>query len=222
MNRPPALRTVLVALAVAWLGGCRSKSTDDRSENAPGTIETAATPPTVAPTIRSGYATPCDAKTITPDGVGPIRIGAKVDSVKRICAVTRDTTQLGGEGMMERRVTISIPPGELDAEIVDDRVWRLDIRSAAFRTVDSLGVGSALGDLLRHPDPKPAAGEGIVVVMLRDHCGMSFVLSGGFTSGVFRNWTAEELAKLPSSTKVERVFVVGCPKNRPDRVQRPS
>lgn len=213
MNRPAALRTVLVALALAWLGGCRSKATDDRSDNASDTMETAATPPTVPPTIRSGSASRCDAKTITADGVGPIRIGAKLDSVKRICAVTRDTAQLGGEGMMERRVTISIPPAQLDVEIVAGRVWRLDIRSAAFRTVDSLGVGSVLGDLLRHPDPKPAAGEGIVVVMLRDHCGMSFVLSGGFTSGVFRKWIAEELARLPSSTKVERVFVVGCPKN---------
>ena len=212
MSRVTPLTTALVALAMANLGGCRSESTQDRSVNASDTTATVGS--TAGKTAATAPpATRCDAKTISADGVGPIRIGADVDSVKSFCDVVRDTTQRGGEGMMERRITISIPPGKLDAEIVDGRVWRLDIRSPSFRTADSLGVGSTLSELLRHQDPKPAAGEGIVVVMLRDHCGMSFVLAGGFRSGVFRKWIAAELAKLPSSTKVERVFVVGCPKN---------
>jgi hypothetical protein len=215
-----SFNTVFVALAMAALVGCQTKSTEDRPANTADTasnvtsnFDTAAsakTPGTAGSTAVASATDACDAKTITADGVGPIRIGANVDSVKKICTVRRDTTQLGGEGMMERRVTISIPPGELDAEIVDGRVWRLDIRSPAFRTADSLGVGSTLAELLTQQDPKPAAGEGIVVVMLRDHCGMSFVLSGGFKSGVFRKWTAEELRKLPSSTEVERVLVFGC------------
>jgi hypothetical protein len=214
--------TVFAALAIAALVGCQTRSTEDHAANSADTASTAAstldttasekTPEMVGSMAVASSARACDAKTVNADGVGPIRIGTNVDSVQKICTVKRDTTQLGGEGMMERRVTISIPPGELDAEIVDGRVWRLDIRSPAFRTVDSLGVGSTLADLLRHQDPKPAAGEGIVVVMLRDHCGMSFVLSGGFKSGVFRKWTAEELGKLDPSTRVERVLVFGCPR----------
>lgn len=220
MNHRVTFNTVFAALAIAALVGCQTRSTEDRAtntadtaSNATSTSDTTAsakTPGTAGSTAVASATHACDAKTITADGVGPIRIGANVDSVKKICTVRRDTTQLGGEGMMERRVTISIPPGELDAEIVDGRVWRLDIRSPAFRTADSLGVGSTLAELLTQQDPKPAAGEGIVVVMLRDHCGMSFVLSGGFKSGVFRKWTAEELRKLPSSTEVERVLVFGC------------
>ena len=214
--------TVFVALAMATLVGCQTKSTEDRAastadtaSNAASTFDTTAsakTPGTAGATEGAPSTRACNAKTITADGIGPIRIGANVDSVKKICTVKRDTTQLGGEGMMERRVTISSPPGELDAEIVDGRVWRLDIKSPAFRTIDSLGVGSTLAELLTHQDPKPAAGEGIVVVMLRDHCGMSFVLSGGFKSGVFRKWTAEELGRLTPSTRVERVLVFGCPR----------
>ena len=222
MNRRVAFNTVFVALAMAALFGCQTRSTEDRAANSADTASTAATnlnttasakiAGTAGSTAAASSASACDAKTITADGIGPIRIGANVDSVKKICTVRRDTTQLGGEGMMERRVTISIPPGELDAEIVDGRVWRLDIKSPAFRTVDSLGVGSTLADLLRHQAPKPAAGEGIVVVMLGDHCGMSFVLAGGFKSGVFRKWTGDELAKLPPATKLERVLVFGCPR----------
>lgn len=222
MNRRVHFNKVVVALAMSALISCQTKSTEDRAANTVDTASSAAetfdtsasakSPARAGSTAVASSTRACDAKTITADGVGPIRIGANVDSVKKICRVKRDTTQLGGEGMMERRVSISIPPGELDAEIVDGRVWRLDIRSPGFRTTDSLGVGSSLAELLRHKDPRPAAGEGIVVVMLGDHCGMSFVLAGGFKSGVFRKWTGDELAKLPASTKVERVLVFGCPR----------
>jgi hypothetical protein len=212
------MRIAHVALAVAGLGACQNKSTEDRTASTSDTtviaapMATSATAGTATSAAPARSASSCNATTITADGVGPIRIGVTVDSLKKLCDVVRDTTQLGGEGMMERRLTISVTPATLDAEIVNGRVWRLDISSPAFRTVDSLGVGSPLAALLRRQEPKPAAGEGIVVVMLRDHCGMSFVLSGGYTSGVFRKWTGDELSKLPSSTTVERVLVFGCPK----------
>jgi len=221
MTRHTRSSILCVAFATVSLGGCQSKATQDaRVVDASDTTAIAATTSTTstAATSTAAGATPataptagaCNARMITAEGIGPIRIGARVDSVKKLCDVARDTTQRGAEGMMERRATISIPPGELDAEIVDGRVWRLDIKSSAFRTADSLGVGSSLAELLRHKQLKPAAGEGIVVVMLADHCGMSFVLSGGYSSGVFHKWSAEELAKLPASTKVARVLVFGC------------
>lgn len=152
----------------------------------------------------------CDGKTITSDGVGALRIGMSVESAKSSCNVLRDTTLLGGEGMMERRLVVSFPPDVLDAEIVDGRVWRLDIRSPGFRTADSLGVGSRIGDLSRLGRLQGLVGEGVLVVVSPDRCGLSFVLSGGIPAMRVRNWDSTALAKLPRSTTVQRVLVLGC------------
>jgi hypothetical protein len=120
----------------------------------------------------------------------------------------------GLERMMERRLLVSFGRDALDAEIVDGRVWRLDIRSPAFRTTDSLGVGSPIGNLSRLGRVQGLVGVGVLVVVSPDRCGLSFVLSGGIPPTRVRNWDSAALAKLPRSTTVERVYVVGCSPSR--------
>ena len=196
----------LSALLAAGLFGCQTRSADRAITDSTGGKSGGTVTADSAPARRS-----CGAKTIEGDGVGEVRIGAAIGAVKSRCEVVRETVQLGSEGMMERRATVSFPPDVLEAEIVDDKVWRLDIRSPAFRTSDSLGVGSTLGDLLRLPRVQGMIGEGILVVVSPDRCGLSFVLSGGIPPGRVRNnWDRKALSALPASTKVARVLVLGC------------
>ena len=186
--------------------GCQTRSADRTIADS----TTSQTPGVVTADTSSAPARSCGAKTISADGVGEVRIGVAIDAVKARCDVVRDTVQPGPEGMTERRATVSFPPDVLDAEIVNEKVWRLDVRSPAFRTTDSLGVGSTLGDLLRLPRVQGMIGEGILVVVSPDRCGLSFVLSGGIPPGRVRNWDHKALSALPASTKVARVLVLGC------------
>lgn len=154
----------------------------------------------------------CGEKTIADQGIGKLRIGVSVDSLAKRCPVLTDTVQPGPEGTTERRVTVAFAPDRVDAEIVDGRVWRIDVESPAFRTADSLGVGSSVADVLRRDDPEGGAGEGAFYLISRAHCGLSYQLSGGIPASVNRRWDKAALSTLPGSMEVNKVLVSACGK----------
>lgn len=136
------------------------------------------------------------------DGVGALRIGAIMATVRQQCVVLRDTAVQGSEGQAERRVTVVLGPVNTVATIVNDKVWRVEIESERFRTSDSLGVGSTVGQL-RSPQATLALGEG-AFVLRKDHCGLSFKLNSAV--GEF----GRRLERVPDSVRVSRVLVTGC------------
>jgi hypothetical protein len=180
-------------------------------------INRAKTPNNTTPSIASLPATSglsCGDKVIRAQSVGLLSIGMTIDSLKEKCRLVTDTIQPGPEGMTERRGTVAFPPDFVEAEIVDGRVWRIDVDSPVFRTADSLGVGSSVSDLLRDDDPNGGTGEGAFFVISRKHCGLSYQLSGGIPSGPARRWDRKGMATLPASTRVVRVLVSTCPPSR--------
>jgi hypothetical protein len=153
----------------------------------------------------------CGEKVIRDQSIGKLRIGMSIDSLEKQCRVVIDTVQPGPEGTTERRVTVAFPPDVLEAEIVDGRVWRIDIGSPAFRTADSLRVGSSVRDVLRRDKVDGAAGEAAFFLISRKHCGLSYRLSGGIPAGAIRRWDSTALSTLPESREVNQVLVSGCP-----------
>ncbi|HST08642.1 MAG TPA: hypothetical protein VLJ83_10740 [Gemmatimonadaceae bacterium] len=131
-------------------------------------------------------------------------------SVKARCEVFRDTTRRGLEGMSERRLAVRFRTDSLEAEIVDDKVWRLDISSPGFRTADSLGVGTPVARLLLLREARGLVGEGVLVVVSPERCGVSFVLSGGIPRGRVRTWDSTALSALPTTITVKKVLVLAC------------
>jgi hypothetical protein len=153
----------------------------------------------------------CGGEILTDEGVGRIRIGESVESVRHDCTVVRDTIQLGAEGMTTRMVSVKFPRDTVEAEIVDDKVWRVAIDSPHFSTADSLRVGTSLARLLRLRTPQGMTGEGALFVMSPDHCGLSFRLSDN-GSPVLRDPSPAELSRLPAATRVSNILIVGCHK----------
>ncbi len=113
--------------------------------------------------------------------------------------------------MLARVVPVDIGGEQVEAEIVDDKVWRLAVRSPRYRTADSLGVGTTLERLLELREPRGMMGEGALFFASPAHCGLSFRLSENRPlppSG--QNWNAAALRRLPASTRVTEVLAVGC------------
>jgi len=151
----------------------------------------------------------CGRPVMDGDGVGNVRIGMAVDTVKARCSILRDTIERRSEGQEER---ILVAPFEDDTAIVEvneGRVWRIEVTNPGIRTSNWLGVGTPLSTLLGLEGGVQAlTGEGNLFLISKALCGMSFELSEPKSpSG---NWDAARLRTLPKSTVVKRVLVIGC------------
>lgn len=140
-------------------------------------------------------------------GIGSLRVGTTTSDLRSRCRVVSDTTVPASEGMQERRVVVALGADSAAATIVDDRVWRIEVKSSRFRTRDSLGVGTTGARLKRSPG-RLASGEGSVFALRQNHCGLSFRVRGVSHSAV---WST-----MPDSATVDEVLIIGgCPTYQP-------
>lgn len=143
-------------------------------------------------------------------GTGDLRIGMTTASVRAACRVTRDTTRLASEGQTARMISVALGGENVEAEIVNDKVWRIEVTSPRFKTADSLGVGTPLARLLALSNPRGLTGEGQLFVASPDHCGLSFRLSNNGSSARSQNWDKAALSRLPPATVVDKILIIGC------------
>jgi hypothetical protein len=107
-------------------------------------------------------------------------------------------------------ITVAIDGEVIEAEIVDEKIWRIEVRSSHFRTTDSLGVGTPLSRLLALGNARGITGEGQLFVVSPEHCGLSFRLSDNGSRSRAQNWDRTGLSRLPAGTVVNKVLIVGC------------
>lgn len=152
---------------------------------------------------------------VTGEGIGDLRIGIAVDSVKRICEVVSDTTELAEEAMPVRSLVVRVGRDSVRAVVHEGKVWRLETDGAQFRTADSLGVGTPLHRLLNEPGVRGVVGEGQLYILTDSHCGLSFrVESASMLPAMEGDFAADRLAGLPPNTQVDRVLITGCGSER--------
>jgi hypothetical protein len=145
-----------LALLFALIG-CESKeAAPTSSANPPAASSSSPAAPSTQPGGTSGgrQISSCGPEAITDEGIGELRIGATVESIRQKCNVVRDTTAPGAEGMLARKLRVALSRDTVEAEIVDGRVWRIAVHSPRLRTADSLGVGITLARLLRLRNPR--------------------------------------------------------------------
>ena len=194
--------------ALAWLGALALVATAcgaerDRAPAAGTTAGSVADTPASDACLEAGA-------TLTGEGVGALRIGATVQSLRERCRIVRDTTVRDIEGQPQRTLAVLAGDDTLTAEVLDDRVWRLQVTTPSPRTADSLGVGVPLERMLRLPEVRGLRGEGTLFVVSPRYCGLSFQLSDSGMDENVSDWTPEALRRLSPSTFVTRVLAVGC------------
>jgi ligand-binding SRPBCC domain-containing protein len=153
----------------------------------------------------------CDEATVTGSGIGVLRIGTPVDSVRARCRIVRDTIERRAEGQPSRVITVLVGEDSVEAEVDSGRVWRIEVTRASPRTADSLGVGTPLSRLLELPDVRATSGEGGAYLQSPARCGLSFQLSAYGPGGLRAEWSAAALRRFPPATVVRRLLIVGCP-----------
>lgn len=153
------------------------------------------------------------------EGLGTLRVGALLTTVSSTCRILSDSTELGEEALPVRIARFQVSPSDTVLGTVrGDSIWRLAIDSRGPRTQDSLGVGSRLADLLRHPKAFGLQGEGQLFVLVERHCGLSFRIDVTLGDEQYREeWREAQLRELNQQALVDRVLVFGC-----RRAPRPS
>jgi hypothetical protein len=202
------MRRLILLLAFI---GCEVKKEQQPSSLPPAeTTAVSLQPSPAAPSTSDPRASACGEAVITDEGIGELRIGTTVESVRQKCTVVSDTTALGAEGMPARKLGVALARDTVEAEIVDGRVWRIAVHSPRLRTVDSLGVGTTLARLLQLRNPRGMTGEGKFFVASPAHCGMSFRLANAGPGAQRGDLDSAGLARLPKSAVVSEVLVFGC------------
>lgn len=201
----------MALLSPLLMGACaRDTANTPARESAAAAPDSSSTPAGPLSTSRD-----CGSPTsLAEDGVGRVRIGATAAEVRATCDVARDTTALAGEGLSARTLLVRVGGDSVLAVVVNDRVQSISIETPAFRTSDGLGVGTPVHALLAQPGVQTFGGEGNVVLVVPQHCGMSFVLPPR-TAGKFPIPTLEGLRSLPASTTIARVLVFACVPDQP-------
>lgn len=147
---------------------------------------------------------------ISNSSAGCLRIGAAVADLGGRCRVLYDRVGPGLEGMPERRIAVMGGTDTLEATVVNDSIWRIDVLSESFRTSDSLGVGTSVARLLSEPAARGIQGEGRLFVVRPDHCGLSFELAATAPDSIAGRPADDIVRMLPPETPVRRVLVIGC------------
>jgi len=209
-------KTIALAL-LSLAGGCkRVDSADRRSDTNTVVPPVSASKPqqTIAqtdsgpiPTLTCGVTS---TTRITDEGIGELKPGRSVSDVKRLCDVFSDAPQLATEGQMERVLSVRIGSETIAATVVDDRIWRLDVRTPRFVTADSLGVDVPLHRIAKLRGAQFAPGEDGVYGFAAAHCGMSFRFSLPLRPPAGGQWTAASIDRDHGDATVDRVLIRKC------------
>ncbi len=209
-------KTIALAL-LSLAGGCKRIDSANRRNDTSG----AATPVSVSvpestiaqtdsgpvPSLACGVT---EKTVITDDGFGDLRPGRPVSEVKKLCDVISDAPQMGTEGQMERVLSVRIGSEMIAATIVDDKVWRLDVRTPHFMTADSLGVDVPLHRIAKLRGAQFAPGEDGVYGFAVAHCGMSFRFSLPLRPPAGGQWSTKSIDRDHGDAVVDRVLIRRC------------
>ena len=152
---------------------------------------------------------------ITTQGIGPVRIGAKISAVSTACE-TRDSAITLGEGMPERAHSIDVGGGHVIAVSTgsaDTSITRIIVRDSVIATAKGIHIGSTVGALrAAHGKLCAAVGEGNVVAFASDIPGVSFETSvspaelRGGSSAVERDPSV-----IPDAATITGIWITGQP-----------
>ena len=157
----------------------------------------------------------CTSRLVTGDGVGPIRIDASLDSIRRICPMVRDTTAPPNVNFPnERLVSVSLGADTAVVSLRRGRVKEILLVSGKFATADSIGVGTPLRRLLGLPQAKGYGRAGDLLMVTPSKCGLRFGIAGRFDDLPDGAKDSVMLVKVPPTAIVDRILIDGCEHDR--------
>jgi hypothetical protein len=146
---------------------------------------------------------------VSEDGLGLLRIGTTIEAIRGACAVIaeRNTDSTG-----EARIDLG-----RDTAIValnKGAIKRITLTHQAYRTSDSLGVGTHIATLLRLREATAITDRDRLYAISPAYCGLRFMLLDPAPKSAASRTGRAALRRLTGETRTLELEIVGCTRRR--------
>jgi hypothetical protein len=147
---------------------------------------------------------------VSEDGLGLIRIGVSLDAIRGSCTVVSE--QFGDSSLGTARIDLGRDTALLDLR--NGAIQRIRLTHQAYRTSDSLGVGTHISTLLRLSDPVAITERDRLYAVSPTYCGLRFMLMDPAPKAASSRTGRGALRRLPGETRTRELEIVGCSNRR--------
>ena len=195
------MRRIAPLILALILAGCRIETvqSDDTTR---GGVEP-------GPGIASCGITP--ASRVTEDGLGIIRIGSPMEAIRGGCTVI---SEQNGSASTPGTARIDLGRDTALVELTGGLISRITLTHQAYRTSDSLGVGTHVSTLMRLRDAVGVTDRNRLYAVSPAVCGLRFMLEDPAPPAPSVQNGRAALRRLSGETRTRALEVVGCTRRR--------
>ncbi|HET9425884.1 MAG TPA: hypothetical protein VFO55_10970 [Gemmatimonadaceae bacterium] len=148
---------------------------------------------------------------VSEDGLGLLRIGVSLDAIRGSCAIVSE--QSGSE---TEPATARVDLGRDTAlvELKQGRINRITLHHQAYRTSDSLGVGTHVSTLMRLREAVGVTEGNRLYAVSPAYCGLRFMLAEPAPPPPSAQSGRAALRRLSGETRTRELEIVGCQRRR--------
>jgi hypothetical protein len=147
---------------------------------------------------------------VSEDGLGLLRVGVSMDVIRAGCSIVAEQIADSGSG------TASIDLGRDTArvEITKGSIRHITLTHQAYRTSDSLGVGTHISTLLKMREVTALIDHDKLYAVSPAYCGLRFMLMEPAPTSTVSRVGVRALRRLAGETRTRELEIVGCNRRR--------
>jgi hypothetical protein len=148
---------------------------------------------------------------VSEDGIGVLRVGTSLDAVRASCAILSEH-QGASDAPMIARVDLGLDTAT--TEFVSGILRRITLHHQAYRTADSLGVGTRITRLMNLRSVAGLTERNRLYAVTPAYCGLRFMLEDPAPRLPSAQSGRAALRRLSGETKTLELEIVGCARRR--------
>jgi hypothetical protein len=148
---------------------------------------------------------------VNEDGIGVLRIGTSLDVILANCTVVSERTA-SADAPVE--VDVDLGRDTAAVEFVNGALRRVTLHHQAYRTADSLGVGTHISRLMNMRNVTAITERGRLYAVAPAYCGLRFMMMAPAPAPPSPQSGRAALRRLSGETRTRELEIVGCQRRR--------
>ena len=148
---------------------------------------------------------------VSEDGLGLLRIGVSLDAIRGSCSIISEVPASANSAGSAR---IDIGRDTAAIDLKDGSISRIVLHHQAYRTSDSLGVGTHITTLSRMRDAVGVTDGGRLYAVSPAYCGLRFMIANPAPAAPTAQSGKAALRRLSGETRTLELEIVGCARRR--------